>query len=53
VGEKLVVEILTNTLVPKIETSGRNNDERAYGTQVRGIMLLRDKVSTDLAKRPK
>jgi hypothetical protein len=42
-GDEVVVEILSNTLVPRIETSGRNNDERPYGVQVRGVKLLREK----------
>jgi serine/threonine protein kinase/WD40 repeat protein len=39
-GNEVVVEILSNTVVPKIEMPGRSDDDREIGVQVRGVKLL-------------
>jgi hypothetical protein len=40
-GEKLVVEIVSNSVVPKIANPGKSEDTRALGVRVRGMKLLR------------
>ena len=42
-GEKLVLDIVSNTVVPSEANPGRSTDDRTLGVRVREIRLLRDK----------
>jgi serine/threonine protein kinase len=40
-GDRLVLELLSDTLVPSIESQGQNTDARTLGVRVRLVKLLR------------
>jgi hypothetical protein len=40
-GDKLVIEIASNTVVPRVVSADRSQDDRALGVRVRAIKLLR------------
>lgn len=48
-GEKLVVEIVSNTVVPRVQQPGKSDDGRSLGVTVREIKLLRQADKEELA----